>query len=117
MKTLSSLLCLSSLCGSLLALSPPPLKAHCHFAPISALLVDSPAQEPIWIEGKVLSQEEDDVYLIEDATAKIRIFLSLDELLGYSLLPGDHVAVWGKVDKSSVGAEKNEFYVEKMFLK
>lgn len=117
MNFLASLLSLSVVCCSLSALSPPTLTGVHHFVPIRALLVSTPTQEPVWIEGKVLSQEEKDLYWIEDSTAKISLFLCLDELLQYTILPGDHVAAWGKVDKSDISLEKNEFYVEKLFLK
>jgi uncharacterized protein YdeI (BOF family) len=75
-----------------------------------------PTQEPVWIEGTVVSQEDTDVYIIEDGTSKIRIFLCIDELLQYTLIPGNPIAAWGKVDKSSIGWEKNELYVEKLYL-
>jgi hypothetical protein len=117
MKFLSSLISLTVLCCALSAHSPPTLKDEHHFVPIRALLVSTPTQESVWIEGKVLSQEEKDIYWIEDSAAKICLFLCLDELLQYTILPGDHLAAWGKVDKSDISPEKNEFYVEKLFLK
>lgn len=117
MKFLTAFLPLSALCCSLFALPPPSLTTNHHFVPIRALLVSTPNQEPVWIEGNVLSQEEKDIYWIEDNTGKICLFLCLDELLQYTLQPGDHIAAWGKVDKSDVSFEKNEFYVEKLFLK
>lgn len=117
MKAFVSFLCLSGLCSSLLALSPPVFSENHSFVPLRALLVSNPTQAPVWIEGTVLSQEEDDLYIIEDSTAKIHLFLCLDELLQYTLLPGDRIVAWGKVDVNSVGRNKNEFYAEKLYCR
>ena len=116
MKIHSSFLFSFLVCSSLVAISPPPLTSSHHYTPIQSLLITSPTQEKVWIQGTIISQEEDDVYLMEEGSCRIRLFLSLDELLQYTLTPGDHIAAWGKIDKNALSPEKNEFYTEKLFL-
>lgn len=112
------ILCLSFFVSSfsaLFSLSPPPLTQTLDCKPISTLLSSTPVQDAVWIQGKVISREEDDVYLLSDDSGTIHIFLCLDDLASLTLTPGEKVAVWGKVDKSPLGQAHNEFYVEKIF--
>lgn len=101
--------------STLIALTPPPLQQTPTFQPINTLLSSTPPKEAVWIEGNVVAQEDGDVYLLADATGSIHIFLSVDELSQITLTPNEHIAVWGKVDKSPIGYSRNEFYVEKMY--
>lgn len=113
MKSVLVLLLLLS--SSLFARTPTLLKEKITFKPIQALISSVPPLEALWIQGKVVSQEDDSVYILVDDTAMIKIFLCVDNLADIVLSPGEHIAVWGKVDKSPLGSSRNEFYVEKIF--
>lgn len=98
------------------AISPPVLSSPQTFAPVCSLITDKPPQQAVWVAGRILSQEDSDLYTLADTTGSVRIFLCIDELTQYTLTPGDRIAVWGVIDKNALHKEKNELYVEKVYL-
>ena len=100
----------------LASLPPPVISETVTFTSIKSLLSSKPIEGKVWIEGQVVAQEDSDLYLIADPTATIPLFFYIEDMAQYTLVPGDHIAAWGSVDKSPLGSKRNEFYVDKLFL-
>jgi uncharacterized protein YdeI (BOF family) len=113
-----------SLCALLLIESPalaalvPPEQATAPVpeVPVGALRSSFPPKGAVWVRAIIVTQADNDLYLIKDRTGEIALFLPSDKLLSLDLHPGMEILVLGTVDVSPVTPEKNEFYAQRILL-
>lgn len=84
--------------------------------PIRALISPMAPKYPVWIHGTVVSTEEEDAPILQDATGKIILFLSTDELSSLSIPVNTEIFAYGRVDPSPIQSTKNEFYAERILF-
>ncbi len=72
-------------------------------------------KEPAWVQARVIEKKEDDLYLIQDRSAQVLLFLSTDELMEYDLEIGQEFLIFGTIDLSPTGSY-NELYAKKIYL-
>ncbi len=72
--------------------------------------------EPAWTKVRVIDQMDNDLFLVEDITGRVILFLPTDSLINLDIKQDQELIVFGRLDLSPVGPSKNEFYAEKIYL-
>lgn len=65
---------------------------------------------PVQLTGKIVSQVDDEEYIFQDSTGKIKVDIDDNVWQGKNVNPNDKVTIYGKVDKEMTKANEVEVY-------